>query len=668
MLFSPQLPRFPLAGLAVLLFASPAVAQSNDPGAALKGRPAAPIPAPSTALPLDASATDSLTDEQLALRIARLYTRQAGLLEAEAAGNSDRYERLLEGLVRDVLLLSELPGVSEAPRFREVYTSVLTEYEQFYDDPALDRGEIFPFLEEAFAAIAVDEPLLENVELPSFSEGNYTAVFPMEVNNRVERSISFLQRARTHVSTLRSRADTYFPMVERVLAEEGVPDELKYLAMVESALNPRARSHAGAGGMWQFIPATGRAYDLRVNREVDDRLNPERATRAAARHLRDLYARFGDWQLALAGYNCNPNKIQREVERAERRLGRKATFWDIYNHIPRETRGYVPMFIATSLVLSNPVAYGLPTTAETGPRYVFDTVPVSSGTPLGAIASVLGVNDQVLRALNPSIRGTRIPTQREPWMLRIPAGHYDRFADNLSRFAPRSVEDQTLYAAQTVNYGTRAYRPLAPGSGTQLTRASQPQATRSATPAKPATPVRTVADVETREAPPAAPRVTTHRVRRGETLSGIASSYGTTVRQLMNTNGLRSTRIRSGQRLRVRGGAAAPAAKTTTHRVRRGETLSGIAAQYGTTVRQLKAANNLRSSTIRSGQRLRVDGSSSGSASQTVTHRVRSGQNLIVIARRYGVTVQQIMNWNNLRSTTIRPGQRLRIETRRRVG
>src|SRR5690606_8547032 len=186
--------------------------------------------------------------------------------------------------------------------------------------------------------------------------------------------IAFLLRSPGHVSRLRSRADTYFPMIERILAEEGVPDELKYLAMVESALNPRARSHAGAAGMWQFISATGRAYGLRAQSDVDDRLDPERATRAAARHLRDLHERFGDWQLALAGYNCNPARIQREITRAEARLGRRATFCDIYDHIPRETRGYVPMYIATALVLSNPEAFDLPP-AEPGPRYVFDTIP-----------------------------------------------------------------------------------------------------------------------------------------------------------------------------------------------------------------------------------------------------------------------------------------------------
>lgn len=621
------MPRTLSAVLVSLFLATPVFAQSPASDAALQSLPSQPVAVGMDALPLDPVAPDSLTGEQLARRIARLYSRQAELIETEATGDRQRYESLLEGLVRDVQLLAERPGVTNQPRFREVYTSVLTEYEQYYDETAIDRGEIYPFLADAFQSIDgidIDGPLLEHVTLPVL-ENAYTTVFPMEMNRHVQSYIAFLQRSRGHVSRLRSRADTYFPMVERILAEEGVPDELKYLAMVESALNPRAQSHAGAAGMWQFIRATGRAYGLRAQSDVDDRLNPEKATRAAARHLRDLHERFGDWQLALAGYNCNPARIQREITRAEARLGRRATFWDIYDNIPRETRGYVPMYIATSIVLSNPDAFGLPD-AEPGPRYVYDTIPVEGGTSLANIASVLDVNVEVIRALNPSLRRNRIPDQRDPWMLRIPMGYYNEHATALDRFAPRSAQGSALYAAQTVNYGTRAFRPIAAGDGdraliasTSTRRTSTPVSRTSSTPpAEPPTPVRTVADVAAESAPAAAPsrpRTQTHRVRRGETLSGIAGRYGVTVRQIMNANSLRSTNIRSGQRLRIDGAAstARPGPQTIRHRVTRGQTLSGI-------------------------------------------------------ARRYGVTTRQIMNWNNLRSTNIRIGQRLRIQTRRNVG
>ncbi len=637
------MPRALLSALAFVFVVVPVLAQSASTDAALESRPAATLPSQADAPVLDAVAADSPTNEQLARRIARLYSRQAELLEAEASGNLSAYESILDDLVRDVQLLSQQPGLIQTPRFREVYSSILTEHEQYYDESVLDRGEIFPFLERAFAEMhAVEGPLLEQVSIPNLPGGIYTAVMPMDMNRLVENSVNYLKRSQSHVSRLQTRADTYFPMVERILAEEGVPDELKYLAMVESALNPRARSHAGAAGMWQFISATGRAYGLRVTSDVDDRLDPEKATRAAATHLRDLYARFGDWHLALAGYNCNPAVIARAVSRVQERTGRPATFWDIYDNIPRETRNYVPMFIATSLVLSNPTAYGLPT-GEPGSRYVYDEIPVESGTALSAIAQMLDIDVEALRALNPSIRQSRVPTQRDPWMLRIPSGYQNAHADDLARFAPASAANNGSYAARTVNYGSRSFRPLAPTEPNTLLAARNPTAdlsaarapnptgrARSSSPAEiEGPPVRTVADVARTNTPPSAaasepspPRTTSHRVQRGETLTALAARYGVTINQIVNENNLRSTNIQVGQRLRINADASRARSSATT----------------------------------------------TNAGPSTVRHSVRRGENLTMIAQRYGVTVRQIMDWNNLRNSTIRPGQRLRIETRRSVG
>ncbi len=647
-----MMPRALTAALASLFVVAPALAQSASTDAALESRPAETLLSQVDPPVPDAVAADSPTSEQLARRIAHLYARQAELLEAEAAGDIPQYEAILEDLVRDVQLLSEQPDVIQNPRFREVYSSILTEHEQFYDESVLDRGEIFPFLERAFAEMhAVDGPLIEDVDFPDIPAGNFAAVIPMDLNRLVERSLNYLKRSPSHVSRLQTRADTYFPMVEQILAEEGVPDELKYLAMVESALNPRARSHAGAAGMWQFIPATGRAYGLRVTREVDDRLNPEKATRAAARHLRDLYLRFGDWHLALAGYNCNPAVIARAVRRVEDRTGRRATFWDIYNNIPRETRNYVPMFIATSLVVSNPTAYGLPI-GEQGSRYVFDQIPVEGGTSLSAIARVLDIDAEAIRALNPSIRRSRVPTQRDPWMLRIPMGYQNLHADDLAQFAPATARNSTRYAARTVHYGSRAIRPLAASEPSTPTVLLNPTTTVAAA----ATPTRTgrartpapQSATITANAPP--PVRTVANAARSNTPSQAAPSSSSTT-------------------------STAPP-RNRSHRVQRGETLSGLAHRYGVTVNQIVNENDLRSTNIRIGQRLRINANASrartsitsNSGPRTVRHRVRSGENLSVIARRYGVTVRQIMNWNSLRSTTIRPGQRLRIQTRRNVG
>ncbi len=500
---------------------------------------------------------DTLSAPELARRVARLYSNQSAMLVAEVEGDTDRYEDLLDATMRDLRRLAQRPGVLEQPRFRELYRSVLTEYEQYYgpdEDVALERGDVFAIRAAMFAALDnVDEPLLEDVDLPS----SVMATFPMEINRAVESHIQFLLRKNGHLRTIRSRAETYFPMMEQILAEEGVPDELKYLAVIESALNPRAHSWAGASGMWQFIPATGRHSGLTVTREFDERLNPEAATRAAARHLKELYAMFGDWQLAISGYNCNPAKIRRELNRAEARLGRKATFWDIYDHIPRETRGYVPAYIATALIMSNPDAFHLPP-VQSAPRYEFDLVPVRGGTTLVTVAQYAGTDLRTLQALNPALRRFRVPESSATHMIRIPAGHYARHTRTLDRLAGTRVASSA--APRTVTYRGSSRRVIAfasqqdnarlsgAGPSAPLVPVSEVAANvrggRSATPA-PSRPAS-----QTRSAAPTTQRIR-YRVKRGDTLIEIARSHGVTLSQLREWNSIRGSKIRIGQRLTI---------------------------------------------------------------------------------------------------------------------
>lgn len=539
-----------------------ALAQDAPSGtqlASVSARPASPLPLTPAAQWIESSLPqgDSLSAQELARRIGRLYGNQSAMLVAEAEGDVARYEDLLSATMQDLRQLALRPGVLDETRFRELYRSVLTEYENYYGpDPefAAERGEIFALRAEMFAALDdVENPLLEDVDLPS----SVMATFPMEINRAVEAQLQFLLRKTGHLRTVRQRAETYFPMIEQVLAEEGVPDELKYLAVIESALNPNAHSWAGAGGMWQFIPATGRASGLTVTREFDERLDPEAATRAAARHLLELYDMFGDWQLAISGYNCNPAKIRRELRAAEQRLGRKATFWDIYNHIPRETRGYVPAFIATSLIMSNPDAFNLPP-VQPGPRYEFDLVPVRGGTTLAAVAESAGTDLSALRALNPALRQSRAP-QGRTYMVRVPAGHYTRYADRLDRLGSTSRTAST--APRTVAYHGSNRRVIAFASAQDNARLAR------SGPAAPVIPVTEVAENLRRgQSAAPAPRNTStrtastsqpttqrvrYRVKRGDTLTKIARQHGVTISQLREWNGIRGSKIRIGQQLTI---------------------------------------------------------------------------------------------------------------------
>lgn len=606
------------------------------------------VDAPAGGLALEetyADSTGELSDEAANLMIADVYGLLRRAIEADVRGQDEYTASLLYRAADAVTELGGHASVQANPRYREVYRSVVSEIENYYgsaDTLTLAFGDVFMIRDDMFATLnEVDEPLLENVTLPEIPP--MVTTIPMTMNRLVESSIEFLlKEPDKHLNHWLSRAETYFPMIEKVFDEEGVPEELKYLAMVESGLNPRARSWARAVGMWQFIGATGKAYGLNVNGWVDERMDPEAATRAAARHLKDLHAMFGDWQLALAGYNYNPAKVRRALRAAESRLGRKATFWDIYTDIPRETRNYVPMFIATALIVSHPEAFNLKP-VEPGPPYAYHVVPVYGMHPLSTIARLAGTSETTIKALNPALTRNSLPPSTSAYLVRIPTGTYDRFV--------------------------REYEKL-------------PEDLR-----KPAT---------------------EHVIRSGETLSGIAQRYGTSVSKLMSQNGLSSTRIRVGQRLAVpmvnysgasdesliaqadgalvhygprnlrpiepaphtplpapvktvssrsSSRSSAPSNSTKiTYRVKSGDTLSEIAESNGVSIRQLRSWNGIRGSTIRVGQRLTIYTKSS---SKLVTHTVRRGETLSLIANKYSVSVSDLREWNSIKGSKIYVGQKI---------
>ncbi len=661
-------------------------------------RPAQPLVAGADAQLPGFVPADSLSDAESARRLALFYDRQAALLQAEADGDPARFAILLDDLVADVQTASQRSGAMTEPRFRALYTSVLTEYERYYDRPALDRGEVYALREAGISAIErgfdAGAPLLEHVTLPDVA--TFETEFAMDVNPKVERYLQFLLNRPSHVQRLRSRADTYFPMVERILAEEGVPDELKYLAMVESALVPVAQSHMAAAGLWQFIRATGRAYGLRAESDIDDRLDPEASTRAAARHLRDLYDRFGDWQLALAGYNCNPAVIARAVRRFESRTGQQATFWDIDSAIPRETRAYVPMFIATSLILSNPDAYGYPA-HEPGPAYTFDRIPVAGGTTLASVGRIINVDVEVLRALNPSLRRNRVPDIRGAHMLRVPAGSHDEHADALGKLSPPEARGEQ-YAARTVSFGSRAVRPIAPQEHAEAiagltarrsaARRNQPSRVRRASPV-PAYVAQAPADVASAEARHAiAERARETQARQPAARAASAGPATEAIAEIAPSapEAEPIARVRP-EAAQVRVAPSRPVAvqapepdappvrvvstapeTASVHRVQRGEYLLRIARQYGMSLEQIRALNPGIGSDLAVGQRVRVSGTPASTRpaapSRPSTHTVRRGDHLTGIAERYGVSVSNLREWNGLDGDVIRVGQRLRLRAR----
>ena len=346
-------------------------------------------------------------------------------------------------------------------------------------------------------------------------------VIEMPYNDVVQQHIDrYTGRMRRTVSYLLGAANFYMPFFEEALEAMQLPLELKYLPVVESALNPTAVSRAGAAGLWQFMPIAAKQYHLTVNSLVDERRDPVKASQAAAQMLSDLYRLFGDWHLAIAAYNCGPENVNKAIHRA----GGERDYWALYPYLPRETRGYVPAFIAANYVMNYYCEHNIcPMNVQLPAKT--DTVMLTRNVHLAQVAAVMQLDLELLRGLNPELRRDVVPGATAPTALRLPAEETARFID---------LQD-SIFAYQRDNYMNRR---------AEVTPADEPA---------PAVRKRTSKTRNTR-----ATRTTQSRqtksvtVKSGQTLSEIARRNGTTVKRLQQLNGIRGTSIRSGQKLRVK--------------------------------------------------------------------------------------------------------------------
>jgi membrane-bound lytic murein transglycosylase D len=389
-------------------------------------------------------------------------------------------------------------------------------------------------------------------------------------NESVDQWIGFLQgRNRDRTQLWLERKGMYGPLIRAELRSRGMPEDLLYLALIESGLSPRAYSKAAASGMWQFIAETGRRYGLEVSAEVDERRDPVKSTAAALDYLQYMYDRFGSWYLAAAGYNTGENRvgrIMREMFGTER--GTDEHFWKIAHRLPRETRDYVPLMLAAGHIGKEPHKYGFHELEYQEPLS-YDVVWVPGSVELATVAKAAGVPVAAVRDLNTHLMRDRTPSGRG-WSVRIPAGTQAAFATAF----PEVFRADRLAARSDARGRAGA---TAAGSAAASTVAAG-----------------------------------THRVRSGETLGHIGRRYGVSVAALRSANGnIDPRRLRVGQTLRIPAAASgnvrvAAAAGPQIHRVTRGENLTVIARRYGVTVRQLQAWNGLNGTRIRAGQQLRV--------------------------------------------------------------
>ena len=317
----------------------------------------------------------------------------------------------------DEITVTDQQGHEEVIEFPEAMTydldSLLNLYmsKTYLDDTDCNMRDVNPVYNK--------EDYVERLSrMPTIMEMAYNDVvqkFIDRYSGRLRRSISYMLGA----------SNFYMPIFEEALEMYQLPLELKYLPIIESALNPKAVSRVGATGLWQFMLATGKQYGLQVNSLVDDRRDPVKSSHAAARYLRDLYKIFGDWNLVIAAYNCGPENINKAIRRAG---GTNKDYWHIYPYLPRETRGYVPAFIAANYIMTYYSLHNIcPMTTRLPAKT--DTVMVKRSVHLEQVAAVMGLNIDLLRSLNPMYRRDIIPGSTEPMALRLPLSDTGRFID-----------------------------------------------------------------------------------------------------------------------------------------------------------------------------------------------------------------------------------------------
>jgi membrane-bound lytic murein transglycosylase D len=482
---------------------------------------------------------------------------------------------------------------------------------------------------------------------------------PIEWNERVENAVIYFQTVgRDAFQTYMRRSGKYADLMRKILREKGLPLDLVWLCLVESGFNPKAYSWARAMGPWQFIASTGRKYGLKRNWWYDERRDFVKSTYAACDYLSFLYEKFGSWSLALAAYNSGEGRVERSI-----RKNHNDNFWDL--KLPSQTENYVPLYMAATIIARNPEKYGFNVTYDDPIR--FDILKIDEPVDLKKVAKVAGTSLATMQELNPELLRGVTPPNYPGYELRIPVGTKGLltayFDENPSRFAGGLFIEHKVRKGETLSYLAEKYGvPLSVIMETNaltkkhFLRIGQ----RLMIPSQGGSSGRTrLSDSQKKD-------VTFYTVRGGQTLSQIASMFGTTTKQLQKLNGLKNpNHIKKGQRLRVRSTDAQQREVFTQHKIKRGETLSSIASKYGVSVSSLMEANRLTNKhRIIAGQHLLIPSKGSGkSATEQVTvYTVKKGDTISDLAMQFKASPQRIKELNGLRNLHyIKPGQKLKI-------
>lgn len=454
----------------------------------------------------------------------------------------------------------------EHETFQRVMEATLEDY---YKDYSFSKSQTDSII-AAFGHDYDDVPKFsDDVYCERLGELNKLSPFQLDCNDYVLSNIKFFtEKRRNFTSVVLGRSELYFNMFEEKLAKHDLPLELKYLAVIESGLRPQVKSRAGALGLWQFMFRTGKAYGLDQNSYIDERMDPEMATEAACMYLKKLHSLYDDWNMALAAYNAGPGNVNKAI----RRSGGKMTYWEIRPFLPRETQGYVPNFVAMAYMMSYHAEHNITAREPMFHDFEVDTVCLKGGIHMEVIDSLTGWAVEDIQALNPIFKTKYIPNTEKHKCIQIPAVYLDSWI---------AMED-SIYIVDSLLYNQ-------------------------------------VIEPEKIMSPTTSPAAITHSVKKGQTLGHIAHRYGTTVKNLMSWNNLKSTNLKIGQKINIYSKTLAVKTQKddiadsnvsqtgkAMHIVTSGDSLWAIAQKNDTTVENLHKLNPNISKDLKIGQKIRV--------------------------------------------------------------
>ncbi|OYX81099.1 MAG: lytic transglycosylase, partial [Flavobacteriales bacterium 32-34-25] len=483
---------------------------------------------------------------------------------------------------------------------------------------------------------------------------NAKSPFNIQYNQGLENIIkSFLKNRKKSFERIMAISEYYFPMFEETFAKQNVPLEIKYLAIVESALNPKAVSKMGATGLWQFMYYTGKQYNLKIDSYIDERSDPLKATEAAAQYMSNMFNIFGDWELVLASYNSGPGNVSKAI----RRSGGQQNFWSIKNHLPKETQGYVPAFLATMYLYEYHKEHGIKPNRAIVQHFATDTVMIKKQMSFKQIADLLDVPVSQLQLLNPSYKLNVIPHYNdENHYLRLPKGKMGVFVSN----------EEKIYAYIQHESEVKNTSPFK-------------NTTAVAVVEKPSYPVGSTTQY--------------YKVKQGDNLSSIANQYNVDINDLKKWNKLSNNSISYGKILTIiapekNTGVASVETKTikaekikkeakadtlisnrkTNYIVQKGDNLNTIAEENDVTVAQIKEWNKLTGNTIQAGTTLQI-ADKEIEAKETlavapielknIEYTVQKGDNLGTISKKFGTAITDLKEWNHLSDNNIAFGKKL---------